>query len=65
MLCTLDRDSLTPLFAMPRITEWRAHVIEQMQNNTLIRPDLNDAGPVGLPWTPVDQRGYHARRREQ
>ncbi|MBW7880654.1 MAG: hypothetical protein IT298_11680 [Chloroflexi bacterium] len=50
---------------MSRITEWRAHVTEQMQNNTLIRPDLNDAGPVGLPWTPVDQRGYHARRREQ
>lgn len=52
----IDIDSFTPLFAMSRIAGWSAHIIEQMQNNKLIRPDLNYTGPMGLPWTSVDQR---------
>ncbi len=52
----IDIDSFTPLFAMSRIAGWSAHVIEQMQNNKLIRPDLNYVGPMGLPWTPVEER---------
>lgn len=52
----IDIDSFTPLFAMSRIAGWSAHIIEQMQHNKLIRPDLNYTGPMGLPWTPVDQR---------
>ncbi|MBK9124216.1 MAG: citrate/2-methylcitrate synthase [Chloroflexi bacterium] len=53
----IDIDSFTPLFAMSRIAGWSAHVIEQVQNNKLIRPDLNYVGPMGLPWTPVEARG--------
>lgn len=52
----IDIDSFTPLFAMSRIAGWSAHIIEQMQHNKLIRPDLNYTGPMGLPWTPVDER---------
>lgn len=52
----IDIDSFTPLFAMSRIAGWSAHIIEQMQHNKLIRPDLNYTGPMGLPWTAVDER---------
>lgn len=52
----IDIDMFTPLFAMSRIAGWAAHVIEQMQHNKLIRPDLNYTGPMGLSWTAVDDR---------
>jgi citrate synthase len=44
----------TPIFAMARITGWAAHVIEQMDNNRLIRPrglykgeGLRSVKPIG------------------
>jgi citrate synthase len=58
VLYTLDLsiDMFTPLFAMSRIAGWSAHIMEQMADNRLIRPDSTYSGPMGLPWTPVDQR---------
>ncbi len=52
----IDIDLFTPLFAMSRISGWSAHVIEQMKNNRLIRPDVNYVGEMDLPWTPLNQR---------
>jgi citrate synthase len=52
----IDVDMFTPLFAMSRIAGWSAHIIEQMQNNRLIRPDMNYTGPMDLVWTPLDAR---------
>jgi citrate synthase len=52
----LDVDMFTPLFAMSRVSGWSAHVMEQMKNNRLIRPDSNYTGPMDLTWTPLDQR---------
>jgi citrate synthase len=52
----LDIDMFPPLFAMSRIAGWSAHVIEQMKNNRLIRPDANYVGPMDLAWTPADKR---------
>lgn len=52
----LDIDMFTPLFAMARIAGWSAHVIEQMQNNRLIRPKANYTGDFDLTWTPVSER---------
>jgi citrate synthase len=52
----LDVDMFTPLFAMSRVVGWSAHIIEQFANNRLIRPDVNYVGPMGLQWTPVEQR---------
>jgi len=52
----LDIDMFPPLFAMSRIAGWSAHVIEQMKNNRLIRPDVNYVGPMDLEWTPLSER---------
>lgn len=35
----------TPIFAMSRITGWSAHIIEQLNNNRLIRPRSLYVGP--------------------
>jgi citrate synthase len=41
----LDVDLYTPLFVVSRVTGWSAHVIEQLDNNRLIRPRANYTGP--------------------
>jgi citrate synthase len=51
----LDIDMFTPLFAMSRIVGWTTNIIDQMSGR-LIRPDANYVGPMGLKWTPLDQR---------
>jgi citrate synthase len=35
----------TPIFVMARITGWSAHIIEQLENNRLIRPRARYTGP--------------------
>ena len=52
----LDIDMFTPLFAMSRVAGWSAHIIEQMKNNRLIRPESTYTGPMDLPWTAVEER---------
>jgi citrate synthase len=52
----IDIDMFTPLFAMSRIAGWTAHIIEQMTDNRLIRPDVNYVGATDLEWTPIEKR---------
>jgi citrate synthase len=47
----------TPIFASSRITGWTSHVLEQYDNNRLIRPRAEYIGPKNVPCVPVDQRG--------
>ena len=46
----------TPIFAAARIVGWAAHVIEQHDDNRLIRPRSDYIGPRDLPFVPLDQR---------
>jgi len=41
----LDVDLFTPVFAVSRISGWAAHVIEQLDDNRLIRPRADYMGP--------------------
>jgi citrate synthase len=52
----LDVDLYTPLFVVSRVTGWSAHVIEQLDNNRLIRPRANYTGPSPRKWTPIANR---------
>jgi 2-methylcitrate synthase/citrate synthase II len=49
-------DLYTPLFVVSRVTGWGAHVIEQLDNNRLIRPRANYIGPASRPWVPIAKR---------
>jgi citrate synthase len=41
----IDLDLFTPIFAVSRIAGWAAHVIEQLDDNRLIRPRAEYVGP--------------------
>src|SRR5437764_3763925 len=41
----IDVDLFTPVFAVSRISGWTAHVIEQLDDNRLIRPRAEYMGP--------------------
>ena len=42
----IDVDLFTPIFAVSRIAGWSAHVIEQFEDNRLIRPRAEYTGPA-------------------
>jgi citrate synthase len=46
----------TPIFVMSRITGWCAHIIEQLDNNRIIRPHSEYNGPRGLSVPPIALR---------
>ena len=53
----LDVDLFTPVFAVSRISGWTAHVIEQLDDNRLIRPRADYIGPKHpAKYVPMDQR---------
>jgi citrate synthase len=52
----IPTDLFTPIFAIARTAGWTAHVLEQLADNRLIRPQSIYTGPVGLKVVPVDQR---------
>lgn len=53
----IDVDLFTPVFAVSRISGWTAHVIEQLDDNRLIRPRAEYLGPeYPAPYIPTDQR---------
>ncbi|MFM7102487.1 MAG: citrate/2-methylcitrate synthase, partial [Verrucomicrobiota bacterium] len=52
----IPTDLFTPIFAIARTSGWTAHVLEQLSDNRLIRPQSVYTGPVGLQVVPIDQR---------
>ena len=49
-------DTFTCMFACSRMAGWTAHVLEQMKDNRLIRPQVEYTGLVGLPWVSIERR---------
>lgn len=53
----IDLDLFTPIFALSRMSGWTAHVIEQIDDNRLIRPRADYIGPpYPQPYTPMERR---------
>lgn len=54
--CSIPTPMFTPLFVFSRTAGWAAHILEQRENNKLIRPDAEYIGPEARPFKPVEQR---------
>ena len=53
----IDLDLFTPIFAVSRIAGWAAHVIEQLDDNRLIRPRAEYVGPdYPAKYIPIENR---------
>jgi len=44
-LCGIPREMFTPTFAVSRVVGWSAHILEQSQGSTIIRPAARYVGP--------------------
>ena len=53
----------TPLFVISRVTGWSAHIIEQLDNNRLIRPRSRYTGTAPRPWVPIEEQCSQQARR--
>ncbi len=49
-------DLFVNIFAIGRISGWTAHIIEQYENNSLIRPRAKYVGPKGRKYVPLSER---------
>ncbi|HZZ64330.1 MAG TPA: citrate/2-methylcitrate synthase [Candidatus Baltobacteraceae bacterium] len=49
-------DEFTPIFACGRIAGWAAHILEQLADNRLIRPQATYSGPPVHPYEPIEDR---------
>ena len=52
----IDHDLFTPIFAVSRMSGWLAHILEQYDNNRLIRPRAKYTGPSLQEFVPIEER---------
>jgi citrate synthase len=52
----IPADLFVPIFAVGRVPGWTVQVLEQMENNILIRPLTLYNGPEPRPYVPIDAR---------
>ncbi|AYF82549.1 citrate synthase [Bacillus thuringiensis] len=52
----IDHDLFTPIFAISRMSGWLAHILEQYENNRLIRPRADYNGPTHQVYVSIAQR---------
>ncbi len=52
----IDIDLYTPIFALSRTSGWTAHLLEQWEDNRLIRPRAEYVGPRGKQVATIDHR---------
>jgi citrate synthase len=56
-LLGLKRDLFVPIFAIGRVPGWVVQVMEQQENNILLRPLTLYNGPAARPYRPLAERG--------
>jgi citrate synthase len=54
----IPTDLFTPIFAIARTAGWTAHVLEQLSDNRLIRPQSEYVGPRDKKVLPIEQRKH-------
>ncbi len=52
----IEHDLFTPIFAVSRVSGWLAHILEQYENNRLIRPRAEYVGPKNQSYEPIEFR---------
>lgn len=52
----IPSDLFVPIFAVGRVPGWTLQILEQMENNILIRPLLKYEGPDLRPYVPIKER---------
>ncbi|WP_096189700.1 citrate synthase [Evansella halocellulosilytica] len=52
----IEHDLFTPIFAVSRVSGWIAHILEQYDNNRLIRPRAEYVGADKQEWIPLEER---------
>jgi citrate synthase len=52
----IDHDLFTPIFAVSRVSGWLAHILEQYDNNRLIRPRADYTGPGKQEYVAIEMR---------
>jgi citrate synthase len=55
-LLGIPEDMFVPMFAIGRVPGWCTEILEQYDNNMLIRPLLRYTGPMDLEYVPVSSR---------
>ena len=55
-LLDIPDDLFISIFAMGRVPGWTAQVVEQFENNILLRPRLLYTGPMDVPYVPIEER---------
>ena len=56
-LLGIERDLFVPIFAIGRVPGWAVQVLEQLENNILLRPLTLYNGPDARAYVPLGQRG--------
>lgn len=52
----IPMDLFVPIFTMGRVPGWTTQILEQLDNNILLRPLLEYNGPDPRPWVPLENR---------
>ncbi|MNJ44202.1 Citrate synthase 2 [compost metagenome] len=55
-LLGIPSDLFTPIFAISRLSGWTAHILEQLDDNRIIRPRADYIGPTSQRYIPIDMR---------